>query len=170
MVSLDIVAGTRSFFDTLNHGLPHKCAYDHDWRRRTPNHNIWNTLSREPCAYILQNLNQFNMTTVIPPPQLGLVTWALRPICPIICWPVINMIIVNGQWRIIFCHHLPAYGFHWVSHYIDVIMSAMASQITGVSIFTKPFVKVQIKENIKDPRQWLLWGECDRWIPCTKNQ
>ena len=32
--------------------------------------------------------------------------------------------------------------------------------------------KVQIKENIKDPRQWPLWGEFtgDRWIPRTKGQ
>ena len=44
-------------------------------------------------------------------------------------------------------------------------MNAMASQITGVSI-------AQIKENIKAPRHWLLWGEStiDRWIPLTKGQ
>ena len=32
--------------------------------------------------------------------------------------------------------------------------------------------KVQIKENIKDPRHWPLWGEFtgDRWIPLTKGQ
>ena len=38
-------------------------------------------------------------------------------------------------------------------------MSAMASQITGVSIFTQPFVQAQVKENIKAPRHWPLWGE-----------
>ena len=32
--------------------------------------------------------------------------------------------------------------------------------------------KAQIKENIKAPRHWLLWGEftVDRWIPRTKGQ
>ena len=32
--------------------------------------------------------------------------------------------------------------------------------------------KAQIKENIKAPRDWLLWGEFtgDRWIPRTKGQ
>ena len=50
-------------------------------------------------------------------------------------------------------------------HYTAVIMSAMASLITDVSI-----VQAQIKENIKAPRHWPLWGEFtgDRWIPCTK--
>ena len=40
-------------------------------------------------------------------------------------------------------------------------MSAMASQITGVSIVssTQPLGREQIKENIKAPRHWLLWGE-----------
>ena len=32
------------------------------------------------------------------------------------------------------------------------------------------FFKVQIKENIKAPRHWPMWGEFtgDQWIPCTK--
>ena len=36
-------------------------------------------------------------------------------------------------------------------------------------LFTEPFVQVQIKENIKAPRHWRLWGEFtgDRWIPRT---
>ena len=42
-------------------------------------------------------------------------------------------------------------------HYIDVIMNAMTSQITG--LFAQPFVQTQIKENIKAPRHWPLWGE-----------
>ena len=35
-----------------------------------------------------------------------------------------------------------------------------------------PFIRVQIKENIKAPRHWPLWGEFtgDRWIPRTKGQ
>ena len=37
---------------------------------------------------------------------------------------------------------------------------------------TQPFVQTQIKENIKAPRHWPLWGEFtgDRWIPRTKVQ
>ena len=39
-------------------------------------------------------------------------------------------------------------------------MSTMASQITGVSIlYTQPFIRAQIKENIKAPRHWPSWGE-----------
>ena len=39
-------------------------------------------------------------------------------------------------------------------------------------LITQPFVQAQIKENIKAPRHWPLWGEFtgDRWIPRTKDQ
>ena len=62
-------------------------------------------------------------------------------------------------------------------HYSDVIMSTMASQITSLMIFTQPFIQVQIKENIKDPRHWPLCvcGVCvcvtgDRCISRAKGQ
>ena len=48
---------------------------------------------------------------------------------------------------------------HNFIHYNDVIMSAMATQITCLSI--KPFVQAQIKENFK-------LCITDRWIPLTK--
>ena len=38
-------------------------------------------------------------------------------------------------------------------------MSAMAFQITSLTIVTRAFVQAQIKENIKAPCYWLLWGE-----------
>ena len=55
--------------------------------------------------------------------------------------------------------------------YSDVIMGAVASQITSVSI-TQPFVQAQIKENIKVPRHCPLWGEFigDQWISSTKDR
>ena len=39
-------------------------------------------------------------------------------------------------------------------------------------LFTQPFIQAQIKENLKAPRHWPLWGEFtgDRWIPRTKGQ
>ena len=36
-----------------------------------------------------------------------------------------------------------------LSHYNDVIMSAMAPQITSLTIVIQPFIQAQIKENIK---------------------
>ena len=58
--------------------------------------------------------------------------------------------------------------FGFFLHYSAVIVSAMASQITGVS--TQPFAR--ITENIKAPRHWPLWGESTgiRWITLTKGQ
>ena len=59
-----------------------------------------------------------------------------------------------------------------VFHYGDVIMGAIASQITSLRLFTQPFIQTQIKENIKAPRHWPLCGEFtgDRWIPHTNGQ
>ena len=39
-------------------------------------------------------------------------------------------------------------------------------------LFAQPFVQAQIKEIIKAPRHWPMWGEPtgDRWIPLTKGQ
>ena len=52
----------------------------------------------------------------------------------------------------------------YVCHCIDVIMSAMASQIT------QPFVQAQIKENMKALSHWPLCGEStgDWWILLTR--
>ena len=43
-----------------------------------------------------------------------------------------------------------------IGHYGDVIMGAMASQITSWRLFTQSFIQAQIKENIKAPRHWPL--------------
>ena len=47
-----------------------------------------------------------------------------------------------------------------ISHYSDIIIGRMA-------LITQPFIQAQMKENIKAPRHWHLWGEftSDRWIP-----
>ena len=51
-------------------------------------------------------------------------------------------------------------------------MGVMVSQITSLTIVTQSFIQAQIKESIKAPRHWPLWGEFtgDRWIPHTKGQ
>ena len=41
-------------------------------------------------------------------------------------------------------------------HYNDVIMSAMVSQITNLTLFTQPLIQAQMKENIKVLRHWPL--------------
>ena len=49
-------------------------------------------------------------------------------------------------------------------------MDTMASQITKLTIVYSTLYSAQIKEEIKAPRHWPLWGEFtgDRWIPRTK--
>ena len=57
-------------------------------------------------------------------------------------------------------------------HYGDVIMSTKTSQITSVSIVYPTVCSTQIKEDIKAPRHWPLWGEftSHRRIPRAKGQ
>ena len=59
-----------------------------------------------------------------------------------------------------------------LNHYIDVIMSAMASKSPAYRLFVQPFVQAHIKENIKAKRHSSLWGEStgDRWFPLSKGQ
>ena len=59
-----------------------------------------------------------------------------------------------------------------IFHYNDVIMVAMASQITSLTIVYSPVYSGRDKKNIKAPRHWPLCGEFtgDRWIPRTKGQ
>ena len=76
--------------------------------------------------------------------------------------PVYNGAFRDPWWR----HDIAAL------HYIDVIMTMMASQITILTVVYSPFIQTQVKENIKAPRHWPLCGEFtgDRWIPHTKGQ
>ena len=58
-------------------------------------------------------------------------------------------------------------------NYSDVIMGAMASKITSLMVvYYSTVIQTQIKENIKAPRHWPLFGEFtgDRWIPRTNGQ
>ena len=57
-------------------------------------------------------------------------------------------------------------------HYSDVIMGAMASQITSITIVYPTFIQAHIKENTKAPRHWPLCEEFtgDRWIPRPNGQ
>ena len=67
---------------------------------------------------------------------------------------------------------MPKHTHPYSKRYNDVVTSAMASQNTGASIVTQPFVQAQIKENIKAQRHWPLCGEFTghRWIPRAKGQ
>ena len=58
--------------------------------------------------------------------------------------------------------------FAVTSYWVWWCLKSPASQL-----FTQPFIQRQIKENIKAPCHWPLWGESftgDRWIPRTKGQ
>ena len=58
------------------------------------------------------------------------------------------------------------------TYYNDVIMGAIASQITSLMIVYSTVFSDADKKNIKAPRHWPLCGEFtgDRWIPRTNGQ
>ena len=60
------------------------------------------------------------------------------------------------------------YAWVWGFHYNGVIMSAMASQITGISIVYSTVCSGA--ENISAPRHWPLCGEFtgDQWFPAQR--
>ena len=60
-----------------------------------------------------------------------------------------------------------------ITHYSDVIMSAMASQIISFTIaYSTVYLGADQRKHIKALRHWPLWAEFtgDRWIPRTKGQ
>ena len=84
--------------------------------------------------------------------------------------PAVSLLNKFVRFTVSPCNHVSAIP---VLHYNDVIMGAMASQITSLTIvYWTEYLKAQIKENSKAPRHWPLCGEFtgDRWIPRTKSQ
>ena len=65
---------------------------------------------------------------------------------------------------------LPYYATGRFSHYNDVIMSAMASEITSLTIVYSTVYSGADQRNIKAPRHWPLCGDFTggRWIPVQK--
>ena len=65
----------------------------------------------------------------------------------------------------------PLESYLWY-HYNDVIMGAIASQITSLIIVYSIIIQTQIKEIIKAPRHWPLCEDFtgDWWIPRTNGQ
>ena len=63
-------------------------------------------------------------------------------------------------------------GYLIVSRWFPPSLASTICSLNATTRFTQPFVQAQMKENIKAPRHWLLWGEftVDRWIPRTKGQ
>ena len=59
---------------------------------------------------------------------------------------------------------------NFLLHYDDVIMSAMTSQITSLTIVYSTVYSGPDEKNMKSPHHWPLCGEFagDRWIPRAK--
>ena len=79
-------------------------------------------------------------------------------------------------------NYLTMLGFKWMHvckkgscrHHIIVTSKRAQWRLKSPAsrLFTQLFIQAPIKEDIKAPRHWPLWGEFtgDRWIPRTKGQ
>ena len=67
-------------------------------------------------------------------------------------------------WKYIILIYSALVRWYWGNgmHYSDAMISAIASQIVGVSIVCSTVGQAQLKENIEAPRHWLLWGKNHR--------
>ena len=93
------------------------------------------------------------------------------------CFSVLNVFIEGGKY-----YSTPHYDVVrnmslWrvpvrLAHYNDVIMSAIPSQITSLTIVYSSVYSGADQRNIKASRPWPLCGEftSDRWIPRTNGQ
>ena len=72
-------------------------------------------------------------------------------------------------------NRLAVFFYLQIRAYSDIVTSLWARRCLkspAPRLFAQPFVRVQIKENIKAPHHWPLWGESTggRWIPLIKDQ
>ena len=129
--------------------------------------NEWNQWSLDQHKAILIRCNNWKSTSAKWWASHLCVTWgpsiyavALVP-CHSSCFRLFNILtfpsdlfIMNTIWITSgWCVYVM--GF---THYIDVIMTTVASQITSSHLFTQSFIQTQIKENAKAPRHWPLCG------------
>ena len=71
------------------------------------------------------------------------------------------------------CNHLYDIG-GWAHSIFIIVASQWAPwrlKSSTSRVLAPPFVQAHMKENVKTPRHWPLWGEStdDRWIPITSN-
>ena len=69
-------------------------------------------------------------------------------------------------------HFTNSETWHNTAHYSDVIVNAIESQITGISMVRPTASSGANQRNIKTPLCWPLWGEYTghRWFPHIKSQ
>ena len=82
-----------------------------------------------------------------------------------------NLGFINGQNGLGNMHKLPQYVFN-APHYNDVIMNALASQITSITIvYATVYSDADQSKHQSSASLVFLWGiHRDRWIPHTKGQ
>ena len=84
----------------------------------------------------------------------------IRSLCEFHIWSMFNL-----------CHNCAVCNMLGY-RIVFITMTRLRLKSPASRLFTRAFIQVQIKENIKAPRHWPLWGEFtgDRWIPLTKSQ
>ena len=81
------------------------------------------------------------------------------------CWCIVYGTIQNKFQKFFYGNKINFHHISMTSYWARWRLKSPASRL-----FTQPFIQAQIKESIKAPRHWPLWGEFtgDRSIPRTK--
>ena len=94
-------------------------------------------------------------------------------------YPTPRWVSTHSWWSVLLSRPSLVKAATWKRHVDPWSLITMTSQCAqwclkspASPLFAQLFVQAQIKENIKAPRHWPLWGEFSggRWIPCTKGQ
>ena len=77
-----------------------------------------------------------------------------------------------NEWRLSSLTHICTSRPGWVNHYIDVIMTTMASQITSLTVvYSTVYSDSEQRKHLRSASLAFVWGiHRDRWIPRTKGQ
>ena len=138
---------------------------DHKW--------LWN-LNNGLCCWVAFRFKHWQYELAIWHPTLLLMSsqliWRLG--ARYLHLPTRYLNMTNWRDKIQLCDLRHEHTGTTGNHYSEVIMRAMASQITSLTIVHSAVYHAQIKENIKAPRHWPLCGKFtgDRWIPRTNGQ
>ena len=77
----------------------------------------------------------------------------------------------SGHHRLLFKPSI-THSWRWLTHYIDVIMTTMASQITSLAVvYSTVYSDADQRKHQSSASLAFVWGiHRDRWIPRTKGQ
>ena len=115
------------------------------------------------CIYIFANTRAFAFVCIWPTHYIF--RWDMEYFCCLRVWLMFRLSGCDIVWDA--CYTGPCCNESQVCHYNDVTMKWRLKS-PAFRLFAQRFVKAQIKENIKTPCRWPLWGDFPHNGPVTR--